>query len=76
MQEKTQNCCLMMTSLDEDTGKVILTYVPLNLDISVVDFFIKNGTCTNNYAIEFELNQTEQDFWKGMWSDLEATVNM
>ena len=64
-----QNCCLMTTSIDEN-GKTILTYIPLNVDYSVVEFFLKNGTCTNNEAIEFELEQSADEFWGHMWNEL------
>lgn len=72
MEDNRQNACLMTTSLD-DNGKTVLTYVPLNIDYSVVQFFLENGTCTNNLAIEFELEESADEFWQSMWSRLEES---
>ena len=73
MDEKRQNCCLMTTSIEEATGKTMLTYIPLNIDISVVEFFLQNGTCTNNHAISFELEETADEFWQELWGSLEES---
>ena len=67
-----QNSCLMVTSVDDETNNTVLTYIPLSLDLSVVDFFLKNGTCENKNAYGFDIDQTEEDFWKTMWADLEG----
>ena len=75
MNEKSQNATLMTTSIDEETGKTMLIYIPLNVDISVVNFFLKNGTCTNNQAVEFELKVTGDEFWTEMWKDLTGEEN-
>ena len=72
MEENRQNACLMTTSLD-DNGNTVLTYIPLNVDYSVVQFFLENGTCTNNLAIEFELEESADEFWQGMWDRLEES---
>lgn len=70
MNENTQNACLMTTSIDEE-GKTHLTYIPLNISADVVDFFLKNGTCTNNQAIDFDdVDCSEEAFWAAMWADL------
>ena len=71
--DNQQNACLMTTSIDEETGKTILTYIPLNVGYSVVEFFLENGTCTNNLAVEFELEESADEFWQGMWGTLEAS---
>ena len=71
MNENLQNACLMTTAIEEKTGKTVLTYIPLSIDLSVVDFFLKNGTCTNNHAIAFDLDETEEQIWTGMWEELE-----
>lgn len=67
-----QNCCVMTTSIDDKTGKTLLTYIPLSLDISVVEYLFKNGKCENKNVCEFEINQSAEDFWKTMWKDLEG----
>ena len=72
MEEMRQNACLMTTSLDDD-GNTVLTYVPLNIDYSVVEFFLKNGTCTNNLAVSFNLEESADKFWQGMWGRLEES---
>ena len=66
MDEKMQNACLMTTCFDDETGEFKLVYIPLNVDISVVEFFIKNGTCTNNVAVSFNLEETVDEFWTHM----------
>ena len=73
MDEYKQNSCLMTTSTDKETGKTVLTYIPLNIDYSVVEFFLANGTCTNNLAIEFELEESADEFWQSMWGKLEES---
>lgn len=72
MDERRQNACLMTTSLNEATGNYELVYIPLNVDYSVVEFFLENGTCTNNLAVAFELEETDDEFWRGMWARLES----
>ena len=72
MEEYKQNSCLMTTSLDEE-GNTILTYIPLNVDYSVVEFFLKNGTCTNNLAVSFNLEESADEFWQHMWGTLEES---
>lgn len=66
-----QNCCLMLTSVTDD-GRTEVYHIPLCLDISVVEYFMKNGTCTNNQAIVLESDLDPHDFWKVMWDELEA----
>lgn len=73
MNEHSQNACLMTTCIDDETGNTILTYIPLSVSIGVVEFFLENGTCTNNHAISFELDETAEQFWKGMWQELEGS---
>ena len=68
-----QNACLMTTAIDETTGETILTYIPLKIDLSVVEFFLTNGTCTNNLAVSFELEESADEFWQGMWNRLEGS---
>ena len=68
-----QNACLMTTSVDEETGKTMLMYIPLNVDYSVVQFFIDNGTCTNKLAVEFELDVDAADYWSNMWKTLKES---
>ena len=70
---KSQNACLMTTSIDEETGQTILTYIPLNIDYSVAEFFLENGTCTNKIAVSFELEKSADEFWQGMWWTLEES---
>lgn len=73
MDERHQNACLMTTCFNEETGKYELTYIPLGIDISVVEFFLKNGTCTNNFAVTFDLDETGEEFWEKMWNELKAS---
>ena len=40
--------------------------------MGVLEFFLENGTCTNNHAIVFELETDAKNFWEDMWHDLEA----
>ena len=72
MDQNIQNSCLMVTSFNEETGKTMITYVPLNISMGVLEFFLENGTCTNNHAIVFELETDAKNFWEDMWHDLEA----
>ena len=72
MDQNTQNSCLMVTSFDEETGKTMLTYLPLSISLGVLDFFLTNGTCTNNHAVTFELDTDNNAFWADMWANLEA----
>ena len=69
-----QNSCLMTTAIDEETGKTVLTYIPLNVDYSVVEFFLERGTCTNKLAVEFELDGSAEEFWTEMWKNLGASL--
>lgn len=71
MNENQQNSCLMVTNIDEQTGKYVLTYIPLNIDYSILKFFLENGTCTNNKAIYFKLDSTGEQYWEEMWKQLE-----
>ncbi|MGN0245738.1 MAG: hypothetical protein ACI4DK_07215 [Lachnospiraceae bacterium] len=73
MNENLQNACLMTTCINEETGKTELTYIPLAIDISIVEFFLENGTCTNNLAVSFELETDGKQFWKEMWEELEKS---
>ena len=73
MGEYNQNACLMTTSINEETGKTMLMYIPLSIDVSIVEFFLKKGTCTNNSAIEFELETNAEEFWEEMWNKLEES---
>lgn len=68
-EQKMQNACLMTTCRDENNN-TILTYIPLNVDISVVEFFLKNGTCTNNQAIRYEIDASPEKFWETTWNTL------
>lgn len=70
MENYRQNACLMTTSINEETGKTMLTYIPLSIDISIVEFFLKNGTCTNKNVVEFELEVTADECWEQMWKYL------
>ena len=72
MDERNQNCCLMTTALNEETGEYVLTYIPLGINIDIVEFFMENSTCTNNKAFSFDLEETADEFWAKMWSDLEG----
>lgn len=73
MNERNQNCCLMTTTLDEETGKYVLTYIPLGINIDIVEFFLENSTCNNNHAISFDLEETGDEFWANMWKELEGS---
>ena len=75
MDEKMQNACLVTTGFDEETGNTELFYIPLSIDISVVEFLLKNGTCANNQAVSFKLDETEDEFWSRMWKDLTGEEN-
>lgn len=68
-ENKTQNAALMTTSKD-DNGVTHLTYIPLNIDSSIVEFFLKNGSCTNKRAIDFEIEEDKDEYWEGLWEYL------
>lgn len=69
---KDQNACLMVTSVDEETGKHFVTYIPLFVYNKIVEFFLEYGECKNNHALSFELETTSKEFWKDVWKELEA----
>lgn len=71
MKRKDQNATLMVTSIDEETGKTILTYIPIHVYPSIVEFFLKHGECKNNRAVYFELDTDEKTFWENMWNEIE-----
>ena len=72
MMHKDQNACLMVTTVDEGTGKHLVTYIPIFVYDKIVEFFLEHGACKNNHAISFELESTGKKFWKEMWKELEA----
>ena len=65
-----QNSCIMVTAIDDETGGTTLSYIPLSLDVSVVDYLIDKGECKNKTVCMFDIDQTEEDFWKAMWENL------
>lgn len=70
MDKKMQNSVLITTSNNDD-GETIVTYIPLNIDVSVVDFFLKNGGCTNKEALSFKIVDGDANmFWSEMWRSL------
>lgn len=69
MNEKKQNCCLMITSSDKKE-KTMLTYIPLNVDYSMLEGLLENGVCNNNVTISFELEESADEFWMHMWDEL------
>lgn len=71
MTENLQNSCLMVTGMNEDTGKHEIMYIPLNIDWSVVELFLQKGTCTNKQIFTFELTQSPEETWAQMWKELE-----
>lgn len=70
MDNNKQNACLTTTLLDEDTGKMILTYVPLHIDSEILDLLLNNSTCDNKIAISFELVTDADKYWQDMWDEL------
>ena len=74
MKKRDQNACLMVTSVAADTGKCHLTYVPIHVYDSIVEFFLKHGECNNNHALDFELEVSEKEFWEDMWKQMEESV--
>ena len=73
-ENKHQNSSLITTCVNED-GKTCVTYIPLNIDISVVEFFIKNGGCTNKEARWFEVDSDEDTYWQEVWDNLRGENN-
>ena len=71
MMHKDQNACLMVTTVDEETGKHLVTYIPIFVYDKIVEFFLEHGACKNTRAISFELEATGKEFWKEMWKELE-----
>lgn len=68
-KNKGQNAMLVTTCVNEK-GNTELTYIPLGIDYSMIDFFLKHGTCTNKEAINFEIDIDAEIFWKNMWKAL------
>ena len=71
MRRKDQNACLLTTAIDEETGKTILTYIPIHVYPSIVELFLEHGECNNNRAVYFELDTDGKTFWEDMWKELE-----
>ena len=67
-----QNSCIMVTAIDDKTGGTTVSYIPLSIDISVVEYLINKSECENKNVCMFDIEQTEEDFWKTMWADLEG----
>lgn len=71
MEACKQNSCLMTTTLDEETGKTMLTYIPMSLDFDRFEELLMAGkNCTNKECISFELDEDQEHFWNGMWTEL------
>ena len=73
MEVNKQNACLMTTTFDEETGKTILTYIPMALDFELVNKLLEVGhNCNNKICVEFEIDTDENYFWEDMWSKLRS----
>ena len=75
MKKRDQNACLMVTTIDDETGGAHVTYIPIFVYDKVVDFFLKHGACNNNHAIDFTLDVSEKEFWEDMWKQLEEDAD-
>lgn len=69
MSDKKQNACLMVSAFDDESGNDVVSYIPLNIDISVVKFFVEHGTCENKQVVAFDLATSADEFWENMWDD-------
>lgn len=71
MNENKQNACLMVTSHDNDTGKDILSYIPLSLDLELLTLLCQNGSnCENNTVVNYEIDKPIDKFWADVWEEL------
>lgn len=74
--DNKQNATLMITATDEITGEVKLTYVPMTLDLELLEFILDRGSnCENKNAVWFDLDEDEDTFWTNMWNDLMEDVD-
>lgn len=73
MEQSKQNSAVVITTIDENTGKAILTYIPMTLDAELMSVLLKNGSnCENKEAIYFELEESMDEFWKEFWINLKG----
>ncbi len=73
MEPNKQNSCLMTTTFDEETGRTMLTYIPMALDFENFEELLMAGKyCTNKEFISFELDEDEDSFWKNMWDEMKG----
>lgn len=76
MNENAQNACLMHTTVDEETGEVTLAYIPLRITEPLWAEIFNNNTCDNRRAFIFELLENPEEYWRGMWKDLEGMCDV
>lgn len=76
MNENAQNACLTTTILDEETGKMMLTYVPLRITQDLLDKLLDNSTCDNKRGFQFELLISSEEYWGDMWKSLEGMCDV
>lgn len=76
MNENAQNACLMHTTVDEETGEVTLAYIPLRITEPLWAEIFNNSTCDNRRAFIFELLKNPEEYWRGMWKDLEGMCDV
>ena len=73
MEPNKQNSCLMTTTFDEETGRTMLTYIPMSLDFENFEELLMAGKyCTNKECVSFELDENADSFWKNMWDDMKG----
>lgn len=61
-----QNATLMVTSL-EDNGDYILSYIPLSIDMDLLQHILSEGKSTNSEVVQYVLDCDEKTYWKDMW---------
>ena len=73
MEVNKQNACLMTTTFDEETGKTMLTYIPMSLGFEDFEGLLMTGKhCFNKECISFELDEDVDSFWKNMWNEMKG----
>ena len=71
MDKLAQNSCIITTSVDEETGKTMLMYIPTALNAEILDVLLEVGKeCANKEAVYFELEEDGNTFWERMWAQL------